>query len=649
MHSRHPSTELPSGKKIYFVSDVHLGVPDRASSLERERRLVAWLDRAAEDAAAIHLVGDLFDFWFEYRHAVPRGFVRILGKLAELSDRGIPLYAYTGNHDLWMFDYFPSELGVPVFREPQSWTYGKDRFLVGHGDGIGPGDYGYKFIKRVFSNPLCQWAFARLHPNFGVGLALFWSRRSRMADAGKDDSFQAEQEPQVVYARQVLERESYRYFLFGHRHCPVQYPLSPEASLVNLGDWMTHFSYAVYDGQSLRLERWSPQPSAAQKPAGAAARMALLLSLGLAALLTGTQQTAAISPVPPVPSATIPSVPATQRSSAEARHPLLTTGFRSTGQPARAASLFRQPPVRAASLFSARQPASAAGLSNAGPARDSQAELLFQLPGSFVDLAVDGLGNLFTLSARGELCRYSEDGRLLYQFSEVRFGRVGSLDVSNPLRVLLYYPEYLSVVLLSNTLAPVAEINLRSLGLNRVRAAGLARDGRIWVYDEANFELLKLDERGQVVRRSEPLNYVLGLELQPTQLIERNDRLFLLDPRHGVLVFDAFGTFDYRFGAPGIRHMQIYAEEVITESAEGFSIHNLKSYQDSPADHAGRPNQPLVAGWAAHGPAGGRWHQRLFPALSLSTFAPCWINSKRCTTAGATSASSSATRSWSGT
>ncbi len=549
MSSRHPSTELPRGKKVYFVSDVHLGVPDYASSLEREKRLVAWLDRAAEDAAAIHLVGDLFDFWFEYRHTVPRGFVRVLGKLAELSDRGIPLYAYTGNHDLWMFDYFPRELGVPVFREPQSWTYGKDRFLVGHGDGIGPGDHGYKLIKRVFSNRLCQWAFARLHPNFGVGLALFWSRRSRMADAGKDESFQAEREPQVVYARQVLEREAYRYFVFGHRHCPVQYPLSPESSLVNLGDWITHFSYAVYDGQGLQLEHWPHKP-AATRTVPAAARVLLPFLFCLAALLSGSGPLLAhkpwTAPGAAAPAATVP-------------------GATASGAPAQVAGTAASPE---------RIGAEAAG--------DSGAKLLFRLPGAFVDLAVDGLGNLFTLSARGELCRYSEDGRLLYQFSEVRFGRVGSLDVSNPLRVLLYYPEYLSVVLLTNTLAPAAEINLRSLGLNRVRAAGLARDGRIWVYDEANFELLKLDERGQVVRRSEPLNYVLGLELQPTQLIERNDRLFLLDPRHGVLVFDAFGTFDYRFGSPGIRHMQIYAEEVITETPEGFFIHNLKSYQDSP-------------------------------------------------------------------
>jgi UDP-2,3-diacylglucosamine hydrolase len=518
---------IPAGHNIYFVSDAHLGVPDHASSLERERKLVAWLDFASRDATAIHLVGDLFDFWFEYRHAVPRGYVRLLGKLAELRDRGIDLYVYTGNHDLWMFDYFEQELGIPVFREPQTWAYHGSRFLVGHGDGIGPGDHGYKFIKRVFSNRWCQWAFARIHPNLGVGMALYWSRKSRQADAHKDESFKGEAEPQVIYSRQVLAREAYRYFIFGHRHCATLYPLSPDSTFCNLGDWITQFTYAVFDGKELALKTWNQEapalpdkPAAPSRPQASIARLLLLLLLAAALFSPGRRAFLCAQPIP---------------------------------------GALTQEPVAA----------------------DAQ-QALYTVPGRFVDLSLDGLGNLFTVSEAGEVCRYREDGALLYRFSEVRLGRVGHLDVSNALRVLVYYPEYLTAVLLSNTLANNGEINFRRLGFNKVRAVGLARDGQLWLYDEANFELIKIDERGQVTRRSEPLNYVLGLDLQPEQLLERNDRLFLRDPQHGILVFDLFGTYEYRFGGAGITHMQVYAEQVLYQNERGIFFHDLRSLTEGP-------------------------------------------------------------------
>jgi UDP-2,3-diacylglucosamine hydrolase len=247
---------MQPGKSVFFVSDAHLGVPDHASSLERERKLVKWLDEIAPRAESIHIVGDLFDFWFEYRHAVPRGFVRILGKLAELRDRGIDMHVYTGNHDFWLFDYFPKELGIPVHYDIQRYTYNGKKFLVGHGDGIGPGDHGYKFIKKVFTNPLCQWLFARLHPNFGIGLALYWSRKSRQADAHIDERFRGEEEVQVIYAREVLNSEDLDYFVFGHRHWPTKYALTEKAYLLNLGDWITHFSYAEFDGQDATVKHW---------------------------------------------------------------------------------------------------------------------------------------------------------------------------------------------------------------------------------------------------------------------------------------------------------------------------------------------------------------------------------------------------------
>jgi len=154
-------------KKVYFASDFHLGIDARLSSREREKQLVRWLEQIRKDAYSIYLVGDVFDFWFEYKTVVPKGYVRLLGKLAELRDEGIPIYFFTGNHDMWMFSYFEEELGIPIYREPIVREIMGKTFFIGHGDGLGPGDHGYKFIKRVFANPVCQWLFERLHPKIG--------------------------------------------------------------------------------------------------------------------------------------------------------------------------------------------------------------------------------------------------------------------------------------------------------------------------------------------------------------------------------------------------------------------------------------------------------------------------------------------------
>ena len=166
-----------NGKKIYFASDFHLGVPDFKTSLEREKRIVKWLDSIRHDAHTIYLLGDIFDFWFEYKHAIPKGFIRLQGKLAELTDAGIPIVFFTGNHDMWMFDYFPIQLGIPIYRDPQILHVGTQKLMIGHGDGLGPGDHTYKFLKKFFNSGLCQWLFARIHPNLGIGIASYWSRK----------------------------------------------------------------------------------------------------------------------------------------------------------------------------------------------------------------------------------------------------------------------------------------------------------------------------------------------------------------------------------------------------------------------------------------------------------------------------------------
>lgn len=249
--------EIPAGKKIYFASDFHLGVPVGKSSFEREKRIIDWLDHIRQDAFVIYLVGDIFDFWFEYKHAIPKGFVRIQGKIAELVDSGIPVYFFTGNHDMWMFDYFEKELGVKIYREPIHRTYNGKKFLIGHGDGLGPGDRGYKFIKKVFAAKWSQWMFARLHPNFGIALANYFSRKSRIATGDSDSKFLGEDNEWLVqYCKEQEAINPQDYYVFGHRHLPMTIRINERAVYINLGEWIHYNTYAVFDGSETKLLEW---------------------------------------------------------------------------------------------------------------------------------------------------------------------------------------------------------------------------------------------------------------------------------------------------------------------------------------------------------------------------------------------------------
>lgn len=241
--------------KTYFASDFHLGVDGRLTSKERERQLVRWLEQVRKDATTIYLVGDIFDFWFEYKTAVPRGHVRLLGKLAELRDAGITLHIFTGNHDMWMFDYLEEELDAPVHRAPVVHEINGKNFFIGHGDGLGPGDHGYKLLKKVFSNRLCQWLFARLHPNFGIGLASYFSNKSRAANHGEDTFLGMDKEWLLQYScRKSAQLPQVDYFIFGHRHLPIDYVLpNGQSRYINLGEWVHFNSYAVFDGEELNL------------------------------------------------------------------------------------------------------------------------------------------------------------------------------------------------------------------------------------------------------------------------------------------------------------------------------------------------------------------------------------------------------------
>jgi len=249
--------QLTNNKKIYFASDQHFGAPTPELSFPREQKFVAWLDEVKQDAEAIFLLGDLFDFWFEYKTVVPKGFVRILGKLAEIRDSGIPIYFFVGNHDLWMEDYFKKELNIPIYRDNQEFTFGGKTFLIGHGDGKGPGDKGYKRMKKVFTNPIAKWFFRWLHPDLGVRLAQYLSVKNKLISGAEDVVFLGEENEWLIqYAKRKLETKHYNYLIFGHRHLPMVFPLGNNSDYVNLGDWITYFTYGVFDGDSFEIKKY---------------------------------------------------------------------------------------------------------------------------------------------------------------------------------------------------------------------------------------------------------------------------------------------------------------------------------------------------------------------------------------------------------
>lgn len=247
--------QIPNGKKVYFASDNHLGAPTTEASLPREKKFVGWLDSIKHDAAAIFLLGDLFDFWFEYKKVVPKGFTRTLGKLAEISDSGIPIYYFVGNHDLWMHGYFEDELNIPVYHKPQEFTFNDKTFFIGHGDGLGPGDKGYKRMKKVFTNPFFKWLFRWLHPDIGVNLAQYLSVKNKLISGEDDATFLGEDNEWLIqYSKRKLESKHRDYFVFGHRHLPLEIPLNHTSKYINLGDWITYYTYGVFDGKEFELK-----------------------------------------------------------------------------------------------------------------------------------------------------------------------------------------------------------------------------------------------------------------------------------------------------------------------------------------------------------------------------------------------------------
>jgi UDP-2,3-diacylglucosamine hydrolase len=248
--------KLNAGKKIYFASDQHFGAPNPEQSKIREAKFISWLDDIKKDAQVLFLMGDLFDFWHEWKHVIPKGFVRVLGKLAEIKDAGIDIYFFVGNHDLWMKDYLGQEIGATIFFEKQYFEINGKNFLLAHGDGLGPGDKGYKRMKKVFTNPFAQWFFKWLHPDIAMKMAIYFSTKNKMISGDEDKAFLGEdKEYLILYSKEKLKTEKIDFFIYGHRHLPMVLDLeNGKAKYINLGDWISYFTYGEFDGESFKLK-----------------------------------------------------------------------------------------------------------------------------------------------------------------------------------------------------------------------------------------------------------------------------------------------------------------------------------------------------------------------------------------------------------
>jgi UDP-2,3-diacylglucosamine hydrolase len=239
-------------KNTYFLSDLHLGLPDFEKSLLREQLLIKLLNELKHDAETIFFVGDIFDFWWEYKYLIPRGYTRFLGKILELKDSGINIYFFTGNHDVWMKTFFTDDLKIPVYTKELKIEISGKKFFIAHGDGLGAGDYGYKFLKKIFTNQFLQWCFSRLHPNFAFGLANLWSKSRRKKE--KTYEFKGiEKELLIQFSNQMLKNEHFDFMIFGHRHFPLELNLNNNSKFFNIGDWLINYTFLKFNGEKIEL------------------------------------------------------------------------------------------------------------------------------------------------------------------------------------------------------------------------------------------------------------------------------------------------------------------------------------------------------------------------------------------------------------
>jgi len=247
---------IPKGKKIYFAADFHLGAPSAEESLHREKKVVSWLSSIQETAAHIFILGDIFDFWFEYRYTIPKGFTRLLAQFIHLRDQGIPITFFTGNHDMWMFGYFEEEFNIQIFKKPVTFILNNKKFLIGHGDGLGPGDRRYKIIKKIFENKTAQWVFQWIHPNFGIRLARYWSKRSRHRNLIKDQKFHGDDEWLLNFCKKTEDHIHHDFYIFGHRHLPLDIQINSKSRYINTGDWINSYTFVEFDGEDVSLKNY---------------------------------------------------------------------------------------------------------------------------------------------------------------------------------------------------------------------------------------------------------------------------------------------------------------------------------------------------------------------------------------------------------
>jgi UDP-2,3-diacylglucosamine hydrolase len=245
---------LKTSGKIYFASDFHLGLPAGTNPLEREKRIVKWLNQAASDAKEIYILGDVFDFWWEYKLVVPKGFTRFLGTVATITDSGIPVHFFTGNHDMWMGKYLVEECGVTVNTEPVIADFNGKVFYLAHGEGLGTKDKGYKIILWIFHNKPLRTLYSAMHPAIGLGIGHRWSLNSRLGKGISLDFMGEEKEDLIRYSKVVLKKQKIDYFIYGHRHLAMTYKLQPRSEIFFLGDWIRTGSYAVWNGNELSLK-----------------------------------------------------------------------------------------------------------------------------------------------------------------------------------------------------------------------------------------------------------------------------------------------------------------------------------------------------------------------------------------------------------